>query len=173
MRRVLPALAAACFPLLAGCALLGAGQKDDPGPTISPPSGMRNQTWGDYAFAIPSAWTLDVGDTTAWRDANGAVQMEVSGGSISQCPKPGNSEGWGNKGSYDKDTGQTVTSVRPFHVPGSGGALRYTLTGGQPGEQIVLQTWLPDCKDSLVLLIDDTGVADRIADTLVAKAGRP
>lgn len=168
MRRVLPALAAGCLPLLAACTLIGGGD-DGPDPTISPPPGMKNMTWGNYAFGVPSNWTTDYGDTTAWRDPSGNIVMTPSGGSITTCPAPGNSEGWGKPGSYDKDTGQTVVSVRHFHVPGAAGALRYTLTGGRSGKEVVLQTWLPGCEDDLVLEIYATGAADRIADTLIAQ----
>ena len=133
MRRALPALAAACLPLLAACSMIGGGD-DGPNPTISPPAGMKNVTKGYFAFGVPSDWSEDVGDVTGWRDPNGEITMTLSGGTITQCPTPGNSAGYGAKGSRNKDTGQTVTSVRHFKVPGAAGALRYTLTGGQGGD---------------------------------------
>lgn len=163
MRRSLPALASACLPLLAACAVIGGGD-DTPDPTISPPPGMKNVSWGNFAFGVPRDWTVDYGNTTVWRDPSGTTVMTPSGGSITECPKPA------KPGDHFPDTGQTFTSVRRIHVPGAAGALRSTLTGGRGGDEVMLEAWLPDCRDELVLDIYDTDVADRIADTLIAKA---
>jgi hypothetical protein len=162
MRRTLPALAAACLPSLAACSLI-AGGGDGPDPTISPPPGMKNVSWGNYAFGVPSDWTIDYGDQTVWRDPNGNTVMTPSGGSIIECPKPA------KPGDRIPDSGQTYTSVRRFHVPGAAGALRSTLTGGQGGDEVELEAWLPGCKSELILDIYDTDAADRIADTLIAQ----
>lgn len=164
MRRALPGLLAACLlPLLAACSLVGGGDRR-PDATISPPPGMKAVSLVEFAFGVPSDWTQDVHDTaTYWKDPDGDTVMSESGGTIIKCPKPA------KVGTRDADTGQTITSVRHFHVPGAGGALRYRLTGGQGGNEVELLAWLPDCKSELDLDIYAIGDADRIADTLIAR----
>lgn len=151
--------------MFAACSLIGGGGDDRPDATISPPPGMRAVSLVDFAFGVPSDWTRDVTDTaTYWKNPGGDTEMSVpAGGSIIECPKPA------KVGTYDKDTGQTITAVRHFHVPGAGGALRYRLTGGRAGDEVELETWLPDCKSELELDIYSVGDADRIADTLIAR----
>lgn len=162
MRGALPVLVIACFSLLPACSVI-VGGGDRPDPTISPPPGMKNVSWGNYAFGVPSDWTLEQGDNTVWRDPRGNTVMTPSGGSITECPKPAKT------GDRTPGSGQTYTSVRRFHVPGAAGALRSTLTGGQGGDEVELEVWRPGCKDELILDINDTNAADRIADTLIAR----
>lgn len=172
MRRALPGLAAACLPLLTACTLIGGGV-DGPFPTVSPRPGMTGTSWSNFAFAAPSAWTEDHSgsDTTYWKNGSGQTVMSGSPTSIAQCVKPGGPDGLGAPGSYDKDTRQTVNAVRHFHVPGAGGALRYTLSGGNQGREVALQVWTRDCRDAMVLDIYATGEADRIAGTIIAEDG--
>lgn len=171
MRRALPALAAACLPLLAACSLIGGGD-DGPFPTISPRPGMTGTSWSNFAFGAPSEWTEDHSDsTTYWSDASGETVMSGTPTGLAGCVTPGGPDGLGKPGTYHKGTRQTVTAVRHFHVPGAGGALRYTLTGGEHGHEVALQVWTRDCHDEMVLDIYATGDADRIADTIIAKDG--
>lgn len=176
MRRALLGLAAACAPLLAACSLVGGGD-DGPFPTISPHSGMKGTSWRNFAFGAPSEWTTqDAGGApggaatdTYWNDPNGETQMSGSQLGIQGCPKPADLHS--PVGQKTKDTGQTVTKVRHFHVPGAGGALRFTLTGGESGKETELDVWTPGCDERLTLHIYATGTADQIADTILVKSG--
>jgi len=168
MRRALPGLAAACAPLLAACSLIGGGGDDGPFPTISPQSGMTGTSWRNFAFGAPSEWTTqDAGGApggaatdTYWSDANNATQMSGSQVGIQDCPTA----------TGQRPNGTTLTAVHRFHVPGAGGALRLTLTGGQHGGETELVVWTPGCDEQLTLHIYAQDKADRIADTIIAKA---
>jgi len=157
--------------LLAGCT---PGHVDGPFPTVSSRPGMKGTSWKNFAFAAPAEWTEEQGTEsgdTYWKQAGGDIAMSGSPTGITECPKPGNSTGYGTAGTRLKESGQTVASVRSFHVPGAGGALRYHLTGGRLGDDVRLQVWTRDCREQAVLDIYATGEADRIADTLIVENG--
>jgi hypothetical protein len=173
MRRPLIIGIAVAVGLVGGAAALREQYRDFvrddiPYPAISPPPGMKPVAWSYFGFGVPAEWRehSSGGSTTTWTDS---VRITLSGGvyTILDCPARDRPEPL----PVDMtERGIRLDKAVPLTVQGAAGGWRYDLTGGDQGEQTMVQVWLPNCEKRLSIRIyAPRDVADRIVPTLVAQ----